>query len=139
MARRRLTVLIAAVVLLAPACRSEDPALEIGEPTSSIGATATSTSTTPITAADQGEIIRVTVVGGVVDGVGDRVTVAAGTAVTIIVEADTTDHVHVHGYDLLADVAPGSPATIEFTADLAGVWEVELEDAGQLLFQLEVR
>jgi hypothetical protein len=139
MARRRLTLLVAAVVVLAPACRSEDPALEIGEPTSSIGATATSTSTTPTTAADQGEIIRVTVASGEVSGVGDRVSVAVGAEVTIIVEADTTDHVHLHGYDLLADVAPGSPATIEFTADLAGVWEVELEDAGQLLFQLEVR
>jgi hypothetical protein len=128
-------------VLLAPACRSEDPALEIGEPTSSIGATATSTSTntSTTTAADQGEIIRVTVASGEVSGVGDRVSVAVGAEVTIIVEADTTDDVHLHGYDLLADVAPGSPATIEFTADLAGVWEVELEDAGQLLFQLEVR
>lgn len=139
MARRRLTLLVAAVVVLAPACRSEDPALEIGEPTSSIGATATSTSTTPTTAADQGEIIRVTVASGEVSGVGDRVSVAVGAEVTIIVEADTTDRVHLHGYDLLADVAPGSPATIEFTADLAGVWEVELENAGQLLFQLEVR
>jgi hypothetical protein len=49
-----------------------------------------------------------------------------------------TDHLHVHGYDLLAEVAPGKPGRVEFTADVAGVFEVELEDASLLLLRLEV-
>ena len=53
-------------------------------------------------------------------------------------DADVADEVHLHSYDLHADVAPGQPARIDFVADVAGVFECELEDAGELLFQLEI-
>ena len=46
---------------------------------------------------------------------------------------------HLHGYDLMADVAPGAPATIRFTADVPGIFEVELEDRGLHIAELEVR
>jgi heme/copper-type cytochrome/quinol oxidase subunit 2 len=82
--------------------------------------------------------IEVTVQGSTVRG-PDRPTVTQGDEVQIVVRADVSDHVHVHGYDLMADVAPGEPARIRFVADVAGVFEVELEDAGRLLFRLEVR
>ena len=68
----------------------------------------------------------------------DRPTAHVGDAVVIVVTADASDEVHVHGYDLMADVTPDEPATIRFIADVAGVFEVELEDAGRALFQLEV-
>jgi hypothetical protein len=58
--------------------------------------------------------------------------------VLIVVRADISDHVHVHGYDLIADVAPGAPARIRFRANVAGVFEVELEGAGRPLFRLEI-
>jgi hypothetical protein len=45
----------------------------------------------------------------------------------------------VHGYDLTRPVGPGKPATIEFAADLPGVYEVELEAAKRKLLELEVR
>jgi hypothetical protein len=82
-------------------------------------------------------VIEVTVQGGNVQG-PDRPTVTQGDKVLIVVRADVSDHVHVHSYDLMADVAPGEPARIRFVADVAGVFEVELEDGGRLLFQLEV-
>jgi heme/copper-type cytochrome/quinol oxidase subunit 2 len=44
----------------------------------------------------------------------------------------------VHGYDLKGDVAPGRPAIIEFTANVPGVFEVELEEAGLKLVELQV-
>lgn len=68
-----------------------------------------------------------------------EVRVERGERIRLIVEADVADEVHVHGYDLMADVAPGSPAVIVFRADAPGVFEVELEDAGLLLFQLRVQ
>jgi len=46
--------------------------------------------------------------------------------------------VHVHGYDLMADVAPGKPARIDFTANLTGRFEIELEDRGKQIAQLTV-
>jgi hypothetical protein len=82
-------------------------------------------------------VIEVTVQSGTVRG-PDRPTVTQGDEVLIVVRADVSDHVHVHSYDLMADVAPAEPARIRFVADVAGVFEVELEDAGRLLFQLEV-
>jgi hypothetical protein len=45
----------------------------------------------------------------------------------------------VHGYDILRPVAPGRPAVIDFTADAAGVFEVELEQARLKLFELQVQ
>ena len=65
-------------------------------------------------------------------------TATQGERVRIIVHADVSDHVHLHSYDLMADVAPGQPARIDFVAKVAGVFECELEDAGTLLFRLEI-
>jgi hypothetical protein len=67
-----------------------------------------------------------------------RFTVTQGEEVRILVRAGITDEVHLHGYDLRADVAPGDPARIDFVADVAGGFECVLEDAGTLLFQLEI-
>jgi hypothetical protein len=55
-----------------------------------------------------------------------------------VVHADVSDEVHVHGYDIHGDVSPESPSSITFTADAPGVFEVELESAGLLLFELKV-
>lgn len=69
----------------------------------------------------------------------DRLSVPKDTRLRIVAIADVTDHVHVHGYDLMADVAPGAPAVIAFTADAAGRFEIELEDRGRQIAQLNVQ
>jgi hypothetical protein len=68
-----------------------------------------------------------------------RPKVKQGRQVVIVTTADVTDHIHLHGYDLMADVAPGSPGTIRFTADAPGRFEIELEDRGLPIGELEVR
>jgi hypothetical protein len=55
------------------------------------------------------------------------------------VASDSTDHVHVHGYDKFADVAPGKVGEVTFVANIPGVFEVELERSHKLLFTMEVR
>jgi hypothetical protein len=62
-----------------------------------------------------------------------------GDRIRLIVRADVADHVHVHGFDLFTDVAPGHPARFTFRADLTGSFEVELEDRGVPLVELQVR
>jgi hypothetical protein len=47
--------------------------------------------------------------------------------------------VHVHGYDLTVDTVPGQPVTVEFTADIPGVFEVELEESKLPLTRLQVQ
>lgn len=54
------------------------------------------------------------------------------------VTADVSDEVHVHGYDVFADVAPEAPAELTLTADIPGIFEVELESSGLVLFDLQV-
>jgi hypothetical protein len=98
------------------------------------------TATEPATTAETGPVeLEYTVVGGRPEGGISRDTVELGRAVVITVTADVTDEIHLHGYDLSADVAPGSPATIRFTADAPGRFEVELENTGVQIAELEVR
>jgi heme/copper-type cytochrome/quinol oxidase subunit 2 len=73
-------------------------------------------------------------VGGV-----QHLTVDKGDAVTIRVTSDVADEVHVHGYDLMQDVAPGAPVQVHFTATIAGRFEIELESRSTPIAELEVR
>jgi heme/copper-type cytochrome/quinol oxidase subunit 2 len=61
-----------------------------------------------------------------------------GETVRFRVRADSADEVHVHGYDLMKDVAPGKTVTFSFRADITGIFEIELEDAGEQIAQLRV-
>jgi heme/copper-type cytochrome/quinol oxidase subunit 2 len=83
--------------------------------------------------------VELAVSGGQVLGGGPRtVDVPLGATVSLGVTSDVADEVHVHGYDITHDVAPDAPAELTFVADAEGVFEVELEDAGLLLAELEV-
>lgn len=83
--------------------------------------------------------LTVVVRGGEVVGGLARATFDQGATVTLVVRADVADHVHLHGYDLTANTTPGRPARLTFTASLAGRFEVELEDRGLRIADLEVR
>ena len=83
-------------------------------------------------------VARVTVGPDGVDSVR-RFSVRQGREVALVVTSALSDHIHLHGYDLIADVAPGAPATIRFTANAPGRFEIELEDRGVQIAELEVR
>jgi hypothetical protein len=68
-----------------------------------------------------------------------KVTIEQGRQVELVVESELADEVHLHGYDLSADVAPGEPATIRFKATAPGLFEAELESRGLPIAELEVR
>jgi hypothetical protein len=74
--------------------------------------------------------VRIVVKGGKPVGGVRSVTVAKGRRVVLTVTADVSDHVHLHGYDVMRDVAPGKPARFAFRATIVGTVEVELEDSG---------
>jgi len=83
--------------------------------------------------------LRIVVHGGKPTGGIMRVTVKKGEQVTLVVVSDRADEVHLHGYDLTANTAPGMNARIAFVAKLPGRFEIELEDAGLQIGELEVR
>jgi hypothetical protein len=62
-----------------------------------------------------------------------------GGHVEVIVASDVDDEVHIHGYDIMLDVSLQEPAKVRFTADIPGVFEVELEQSTTFLFDLTVR
>ena len=111
----------------------------VASTTTTTGAEPTSTEEPTTTAGFSGTVIEAKVTGDQVDTASRRVRVSRGEKVRIQVEADHAEEVHVHGYDLKQDVAPGKPAVIEFTADAPGVFEVELEEAALKLFELQVQ
>ena len=57
----------------------------------------------------------------------------------LVVTSDVADEVHVHGYDEKAAVPANGTVELSFTADIPGVFEVELEQRGRRLLTLEVR
>ena len=88
--------------------------------------------------ADASKTISIEVVGGEPVGGHQRADVDLGSVVAVMVTSDTAEEVHVHGYDILRSVSPGQPLHFSFTADIPGVFEVELEGSGRLLLQLTV-
>ena len=75
---------------------------------------------------------------GQVTVVDSRIDVDRGGEVTLVIESDALDHVHIHGYDLFVDVSPDGPVTLTFTADIPGVFEVEFEDSATFITELVV-
>jgi hypothetical protein len=76
---------------------------------------------------------RIALEGGQVSGGPQDVTVTSGEQVTVVVSSDTPDEIHLHGYDLTQDTAPGDPARFRFEANIEGSFEIEshtAEDAG---------
>ena len=88
--------------------------------------------------ADSVQTIVVDVVGGAPVGGVQRVKVDLGSVVALMVTSDGAEEVHVHGYDILRGVSEGNPAHFAMTAEIPGVFEVELEGSGRLLLQLEI-
>ena len=80
-------------------------------------------------------VTRIQIQGGQVVGGPKEIKTAKGDPVQIVVTADTADEIHLHGYDITKNAAPGAPARFSFKANLEGVFEMEshtAEDAGQI-------
>ena len=143
-ARFRAALTGLALATVVTGCAGTDPGAapgssSSGSASSSASSPATSAPATSATAeAPAGQRIEVTVTGGQVSGDTGRVPVPAGEHVVLVVTSDAPDELHVHGYDLSADLVPGTPATVEFDATIPGVFEVELHDAGMQLLSLQV-
>ena len=60
-----------------------------------------------------------------------RVEAKRGDFVRLVVESDAPDEIHLHGYDLTKEAAPGQPARFSFRADIEGIFEVESHERGE--------
>jgi FtsP/CotA-like multicopper oxidase with cupredoxin domain len=80
------------------------------------------------------EVTRIRMRGGAVVGGVKDIEVESGDTVRIVVASDAPDEIHLHGYDITRNAAPGNPARFRFEADAEGAFEIEshvAEDAGR--------
>lgn len=127
----RLLVVVGAIVVAVVVFVALRPS-DDDEPTSAQTETTAqpaSTTTTPDApkpkpkpAAQVVEVRNAEPVGGV-----QAIDTTKGETVRFVVRSDVADEVHLHGYDISRDVAPGKPAQFKFKASIEGIFEVELE------------
>lgn len=133
-----------ALALLAGACGdgddlADDAAGATTTTTAAPGAGTTEETTTAPPAPDPDEgVVVIEIAGGSVVGGVRREKVTQGDEVTIRITSDVADELHVHTYDLTADLVPGEPAELTFEAAIPGIHEVELEKRHQKVLELEV-
>jgi hypothetical protein len=102
-------------------------------------------------------VIAYVLIGGGGDGSGDKAAVPTvrvvdakpqggvkklafkkGDQIRFRVVSDTADEIHVHGYDLMKDVAKGGSVSFAFKGSIDGRFVVELEDHGEQIAELDV-
>ena len=114
---------------------SSAPAGESASTTEEAPAETSQAAPTPV---EIGQRIEVEVAGGQVTGDTGRVPVAVGATVMLVITTDVADEVHVHGYDMTAELEPGTETAVTFDATIPGVFEVELHGSGTALLSLQV-
>ncbi|MGH3072619.1 MAG: hypothetical protein ACRDNB_10180 [Gaiellaceae bacterium] len=137
-----LGLLVSLFVALRPDDEDDGASITTAPTTTEPPATTTEQMTTQATttAPSEPQVVRarITVPGDTAPQV-KKLSVERGSQVELVVESELADEVHLHGYDLMVDVAPGKPATIRFEATAPGRFEIELEDRGIQIGELEVR
>jgi hypothetical protein len=132
--------LIVAVVLFLVLRPDDESTTPTTTPTTT-GATTTQTVPTTTATPTRPEVQRIRIDfrnGRVVGGIR-RARVEQGERVRLVVRADLSDEVHLHGYDISRRIRPGAPTLIVFRATVVGQFEVELEERHIQLADIEVR
>ncbi|TWD82195.1 cupredoxin-like protein [Kribbella amoyensis] len=103
------------------------------------GPNTTSPSNTADPSGEQADVtINVTVANGKVNPSGTSIKVKAGQTVLVTGVSDAKDELHIHGYDKEVALLPGKPASVKFTADQKGTFEIETHESGKLVAKLVV-
>jgi FtsP/CotA-like multicopper oxidase with cupredoxin domain len=80
------------------------------------------------------QVARIRMRDGRVVGGAQDIEVERGDTVRIVVASDAPDEIHLHGYDITRNAAPGRPARFRFEAEAEGAFEIESHvaaDAGR--------
>jgi heme/copper-type cytochrome/quinol oxidase subunit 2 len=136
-----LALAIAGFLLLRPAGDEETSAGTASTP----AVTATAPSTVTATTAEPApkpkpkpKVPVITVRGGQPVGGVKEIEVDKGETIRFKVRSDAPDEVHVHGFDVEQQAAPGAPASFRIEADIEGRFEVESHTTGTQLARITV-
>ena len=139
-ASQRLLLVAIAVVIAVGAIVVIGSGGDDDEKASSTSATETTTETGPATADQETAkpakpagppVERIEVRGGQPAGGPKRIEVKKGDPVRIVVSSDSPQEVHLHGYDIEREAAPGKPGRFAFKANAEGIFEMELHHGTQ--------
>jgi heme/copper-type cytochrome/quinol oxidase subunit 2 len=139
-----VAVLALAFVLLSPEAdddsnTAQTPTTQTPTPTTSDAPPPTATTPAPPPPPPAPTFERVRVRGGQAVGGIKKITVKKGDRARFeVTSTDTSDEVHLHGYDITRDVAPGSAARFSFEANAEGIFEVELHGTHTQIAELTV-
>jgi hypothetical protein len=137
---QRLGLVVVAVVvavaafLIARPSDDEDESAGTGNEPAQNETTTTPDGETAAEPAEPPRVERITLRGGAAQGGVRTLSYRPGETVRLVVTTDAADEIHVHGYDLTQNPAPGKPVRFRFEADIEGVFEIEshvAEDAGR--------
>jgi hypothetical protein len=131
-------IAIGAVILLSAAGEEEQPTATGAQATAPPEATASAAPGATETATAEATPVPQPAPPLITPGKQVDLRVNEGETVRFRVRADTTDEVHVHGYDLMKQIAPGRTVSFSFKADIVGIFTIELESAGDEIAQLRV-
>ena len=101
-------------------------------------ATTAAATTAAATTAAEPEVLTIKVVDEEPVGGVAKLKVKKGDQIRFTVESDSKQEIHLHGYDIAKDAAPGEPAEFDVKATIEGVFEAELEDPGVQILKLTV-
>ena len=121
----------------APAADSTAAATTAAAVTTAPAATTAATTEAATTAAEP-SVLTIQVVDSKPVGGVAKLKVKKGDQIHFVVESDSKQEVHLHGYDVAKDAAPGEPAEFDLQATIEGVFEAELEDPGVQILKLTV-
>jgi hypothetical protein len=126
---------------------SSTPSAPASTPTSSLptntptpgSPNAGSPSNTADPSGEQADVtIDITVANGKVNPSGATIKAKAGQTILVKAISDTEDEVHIHGYDKELELTPGKAASVTFTANMKGTFEIETHKSGKLVAKLVV-
>jgi len=132
----RPVLLGAAVLAMAlTGCSATPSTPETTGPTTSTTTTATSSATST----DLGTVVQVRLADGKVTPNGEKMDLKVGDVLTLVINSDHDDEVHVHGIDVEIEVTAGQEVTRTVTLDQAGSFEVESHEPQKVILVLNVR
>lgn len=130
-----VVIMVVAFAVLRPTGDEQEDDLQTSIPSAPIGATGGANPARKLAAP---EYVTVVVRNGKPkDGV-KRIEADNGERVRILVKSDVQDSVHLHGYDIEKPVQAGGSAKFNFVADADGIYEIELEQRGVPIAELQV-
>lgn len=138
-----VVVLVVAFIVARPGGDDEDTATTTTQTQAAVAPPQPGASTTatppppPLPSQPAFEQIRVR--GGKPVGGVKRIELTKGDRARIEVSSpDTSDEIHLHGYDLKRDLKAGGSVRFSFEANADGIYEIELEGAGVQIGELVV-